>query len=193
MAVIASIRAREILDSRGNPTLELDVLLADGAFDRAAVPAGASTGSREAAELRDRDPQRCAGEGVTKAVANVNDVLAPKLLGAGTSDLLSIDEQLGALEGTETTARLGSNAILDVSLAVAHATAVPALLPIYRTFRLEPTVRGSGPHRRNGRCGVTPEPTAESRARSERIPKCDRILRSDVLGGERLLSRHYLH
>ena len=123
MTAIASVHAREILDSRGNPTLEVDVTLDDGARGRAAVPSGASTGSREAVELRDGDRGRCGGKGVLTAVANVNDRIAPKLVGAGAADQSGIDRQLQTLDGTQNKGRLGANAILGVSLAVARAAA----------------------------------------------------------------------
>jgi enolase len=130
---IAAIQAREILDSRGNPTLEVDVHLDSGAFGRAAVPSGASTGEREAMELRDGDPHRYGGKGVLKAVAHVHDVIAPALLGLPASDQLHVDRVMLALDGDPTTkATLGANAILGVSLAVAHAAAAEVEMPLWR-------------------------------------------------------------
>ena len=121
---INEIRAREIIDSRGNPTIEVDVRLAGGALGRAAVPSGASTGVHEALELRDGDKGRFGGKGVLKAVANVNDVIAAKLRGQDAANQTALDAALIALDGTENKAKLGANAILGVSLAAAHAAAV---------------------------------------------------------------------
>ena len=129
---IESIAAREILDSRGNPTVEVDVTLECGAIGRAAVPSGASTGEYEAIELRDGDMKRYQGKGVEKAVANVNEKIAPSLLGHSASDQLWIDQRMIALDGTENKGNLGANAILGVSLAVAKAAAHCAELPFYR-------------------------------------------------------------
>ncbi len=129
---IAEIKAREILDSRGNPTVEVDVRLSDGAFGHAAVPSGASTGVHEALELRDGDPQRFGGKGVLKAVANVNTTIAARLRGKDGLDQASIDRNLIALDGTENKSRLGANATLGASLAVAHAAAASKGLPLYR-------------------------------------------------------------
>jgi len=129
---ISEIRAREILDSRGNPTIEVDVRLSGGAFGRAAVPSGASTGVHEALELRDGDPERYAGKGVLKAVTNVNQTIAVKLKGADVGDQKTIDDTLIALDGTENKSRLGANAMLGVSLAAAHAAAAAHNLPLYR-------------------------------------------------------------
>ncbi len=137
MPAIKSIHAREILDSRGNPTIEVDVHLTDGSFGRAAVPSGASTGSREAVELRDKDKQRYAGKGVLNAVTHVNQKIAPELRGREASDQPKIDELLTTLDGTENKGRLGANAILGVSLAVARATAMTARQPLYRTLYRE--------------------------------------------------------
>jgi len=123
MTRIKSLHARQILDSRGNPTLEAEMTLESGAFGRAAVPSGASTGSREAIELRDKDPGRYGGKGVSKAVANVNGEIAAKLLGLEAGDQGAIDHMLIELDGTENKARLGANALLGVSLAHAHAMA----------------------------------------------------------------------
>lgn len=129
---IVDIWAREILDSRANPTVEVDVVLADGSFGRAAVPSGASTGAREALELRDGDMNRYLGKGVLTAVANVNEVLAPELLGMDALDQVAVDNAMIALDGTESKSKLGANAILGVSLAVAQAAANSLGLPLYR-------------------------------------------------------------
>ena len=134
MTTIESVRAREILDSRGQPTIEATVVVAGGAAGRAAVPSGASTGAHEAVELRDGDPRRYAGKGVLRAVANVNDVLAPKLRGLDAADQAAIDAQLVALDGTPNKARLGANAILAVSLACARAAAAATGSPLYRAL-----------------------------------------------------------
>jgi enolase len=134
-AQIARVWAREILDSRGNPTLEVEVVTAGGASGRAAVPSGASTGSREALELRDGDPDRYAGKGVLRAVAHVNDELARAAQGlplGGLEEQAALDAALCALDGTETKSRLGANALLGVSLAAAHAAAAAAGMPLYR-------------------------------------------------------------
>lgn len=132
MTDIISIRAREILDSRGNPTVEVDVELEDGAFGRAAVPSGASTGSLEALELRDGDKKRYMGKGVLKAVNHVNGEIADALLGQSPFDQRHIDTQLIALDGTENKSRLGANALLGVSLAVAKAAAQSSGFPLWR-------------------------------------------------------------
>ncbi|MBC7227464.1 MAG: phosphopyruvate hydratase [Thermoflexales bacterium] len=129
---IDEIIAREILDSRGNPTIEVEVALADGSWGRAAVPSGASTGAHEALELRDEDPQRYGGKGVLKAVQNVNDLIADELFGWDATDQLGIDTYLLELDGTPNKERLGANAILGVSLAVAHAAANALRMPLYR-------------------------------------------------------------
>ena len=132
MSAIVDIKAREIIDSRGNPTVECDVLLDSGAFGRASVPSGASTGVREAIELRDGDKSRFSGKGVLKAVNNVNTEIRDKLLGLEGSDQVLIDRTMIELDGTDTKARLGANAILAVSMAVAKAAADEAGLPLYR-------------------------------------------------------------
>ena len=129
---IASIRAREILDSRGNPTLEADVELEDGSLGRAAVPSGASTGSHEAVERRDGDASRFSGRGVLEAVASVNEEIDSSLRGHDASDQSALDQTLIALDGTEQKSRLGANALLAVSLAAAKAAASSAGLPLYR-------------------------------------------------------------
>lgn len=132
MPYITDITAREILDSRGNPTVEVDVMLESGAIGRAAVPSGASTGAFEAVELRDGDKNRHLGKGVLKAVENVNEIIAPALLDKDATDQTTIDTDLLDLDGTENKARLGANAILGVSLAVAKAAANHVRLPLYR-------------------------------------------------------------
>jgi len=129
---IAAIHAREILDSRGHPTVEADVTLEGGAFGRAAVPSGASTGIHEALELRDGDKQRYLGKGVLTAVDNINTKIAPLLKGRNAADQAAIDQQMLALDGTPNKSSLGANAILGVSLAVARASAAAAGLPLYR-------------------------------------------------------------
>jgi enolase len=129
---IELIDAREILDSRGNPTIEVDVVLSGGAAGRAAVPSGASTGAHEAIELRDGEADRYGGKGVRRAVANVIETIAPALLGADAADQAAIDETLIALDGTPDKGALGANAILGVSLACAHAAANAFELPLYR-------------------------------------------------------------
>jgi enolase len=131
MTEIVDIQAREILDSRGNPTVEVDVLLESGAFGRAAVPSGASTGSREAMELRDGDASRYGGKGVLKAVEAVNTEILEALIGAEASDQMGIDKTMIELDGTENKARLGANAILGVSLAVAKAAAEECGQPLH--------------------------------------------------------------
>jgi enolase len=134
MPEIEAVTAREILDSRGNPTVEVDVLLADGAFGRAAVPSGASTGEHEALELRDGDPKRFGGKGVLQAVSNVNDVIAAALVGTDALDQREVDRLLLELDGTADRSNLGANAILGVSLAAAHAAADSLGLPLYRAL-----------------------------------------------------------
>ena len=129
MSSIEFVHAREILDSRGYPTLEVEVYTADGAMGRAAVPSGASTGEHEAAELRDGDAARFLGKGVLQAVANVNDVLAPEIVDLDVLDQAYIDQRLCELDGTPNKSKLGANSILGVSLAVAKAAAVSSNLP----------------------------------------------------------------
>ena len=139
MSTIIDVFAREILDSRGNPTVECDVLLDSGVMGRAAVPSGASTGEKEALELRDGDKSRYLGKGVLKAVANINDEISDKLIGVDVADQAYIDQLMLDLDGTENKGRLGANATLAVSLAVARAAAEEAGLPLYRY------VGGAGP------------------------------------------------
>ncbi len=145
MTRIAEIRGREIIDSRGNPTVEADVILDSGASGRAAVPSGASTGTREAVELRDGDKKRYLGKGVLKAVENVNGALRNALIGHDAADQAGLDRKMIELDGTETKGRLGANALLAVSLANAHAAASDAKQPLYR-------------HLAKGRAPVMPVP-----------------------------------
>lgn len=132
MSAIVDIIAREILDSRGNPTVEVDVELASGAKGRAAVPSGASTGAHEAVELRDNDPKRYGGKGVLNAIENIENEILPTLQGAESSDQIDIDNAMIDLDGTPNKSRMGANAILGVSLAVAKATAAELQVPLYR-------------------------------------------------------------
>ena len=132
MTAIAGVHGRQILDSRGNPTVEVDVILADGSKGRAAVPSGASTGAHEAVELRDGDQRRWGGKGVSNAVANVNGKIAEAIVGRDASDQAGLDNALIALDGTENKGRLGANAILGVSLATAKAAAASVGMPLYR-------------------------------------------------------------
>ena len=132
MGQIVDIHAREILDSRGNPTVEVEVTLASGFVGRAAVPSGASTGENEALELRDGDKERYQGKGVKKAVENVNKVIAPELVGMDALEQVDVDQKMIALDGTKTKSKLGANAILGVSLAVAKAGAMYHDMPLYR-------------------------------------------------------------
>ncbi len=132
MTTIAKIHAREILDSRGNPTLEAEVTLADGSFGRAMVPSGASTGSKEAVELRDGDRTRYLGKGVQRAVGNVNGAIAQALAGMDAADQAGVDKRLVDLDGTDNKGRLGANALLGVSLATAHAVAASKRVPLWR-------------------------------------------------------------
>jgi enolase len=132
MSTISAIHARQILDSRGNPTVEVDVTTEDGHFGRAAVPSGASTGKHEAVELRDNDKSVYMGKGVLQAVANINDIIAEELIGWEVSDQAGIDKYLIELDGTENKGKLGANATLAVSMAVAKAAAEQAELPLYR-------------------------------------------------------------
>src|SRR6059058_5407049 len=132
MSTIFDIQAREILDSRGNPTVEVDVLLAGGAIGRAAVPSGASTGEHEALELRDGDKKRFLGKGVSKAVANVTEKILPELRGLDALDQLTVDRTMLDLDGTETKSNLGANAILAVSLATAKAASEALGQPLFK-------------------------------------------------------------
>ena len=132
MSEIVTVKAREILDSRGNPTVETEVLLASGAFGKAAVPSGKSTGKYEAIELRDNDPKRFRGKGVLKAVENVNEVIAKKIVGMESTNQSGIDREMIELDGTANKSKLGANAILSVSLSVATATAREFGIPLYK-------------------------------------------------------------
>ncbi len=140
MATIDHILAREVLDSRGNPSVEVEVVCTDGSRGRAIVPSGASTGKHEALELRDGDPQRYEGKGVRRAVSNIRDVLAPRLIGQAVTDQAEIDRILQECDGTSNKSRLGANALVGVSLACAHAAAASQDLPLYRY--LDPERRG---------------------------------------------------
>src|SRR5262249_51648122 len=130
--IIEAIQAREILDSRGNPTIEVEVYLNGGSMGRAAVPSGASTGAHEAIELRDGDPKRYLKKGVTKAVANVHEIIDPQLSGEDAGDQVHIDRLMLDLDGTPNKAKLGANAILAVSMACAHAVANYMGIPLFR-------------------------------------------------------------
>ncbi|MCY7362143.1 MAG: phosphopyruvate hydratase, partial [Ignavibacteria bacterium] len=132
MPVIQKVHAREILDSRGNPTIEVDIILEDGTLGRAAVPSGASTGEREAVELRDGDKKRYGGKGVRKAVDNVNKIISKKISGMYSDDQIILDNVLNKLDGSKNKSKLGANALLGVSLAAAHASANFYNLPLYK-------------------------------------------------------------
>ncbi len=132
MSTIEYIEGREILDSRGNPTVEVEVLLADGSIGRAAVPSGASTGEHEAVELRDGDKSRFMGKGVLKAVENVNDIIAPELIGYDALEQVEVDQLMLELDGTENKSKLGANALLGVSMATARAAADSLGIPLYK-------------------------------------------------------------
>ena len=134
MTGIKTIHAREVLDSRGNPTLEAEVTLESGAFGRAIVPSGASTGAREAIELRDGDKSRYLGKGVQNAVAHVNTELASALKGADATDQAGLDRRMIDLDGTDNKSRLGANALLGISLANAHAVAQHRRQPLYQSI-----------------------------------------------------------
>ncbi|MCP4994188.1 MAG: phosphopyruvate hydratase, partial [Gammaproteobacteria bacterium] len=138
MSEIVDIRGREVLDSRGNPTVEADVITADGAIGRAIAPSGASTGSREALELRDGDKGRFLGKGVLKAVGHVNAELREALVGMDVTDQTALDGNMIDLDGTENKSNLGANAMLAVSLAAAHAAAQEKALPLYRSLATGP-------------------------------------------------------
>ena len=129
LTTIVDVKAREILDSRGNPTVEVDVILEDGSFGRAAVPSGASTGAHEAVELRDTKEKRYMGKGTAGAVKNVNDKIAPKVIGMDATSQEDVDRLMIDLDGTPNKGKFGANAILGVSLAVAKAAASSAALP----------------------------------------------------------------
>ena len=135
MPFINEIYAREVLDSRGNPTVEVEVYTESGGFGRAMVPSGASTGAYEAVELRDGDKKRYLGKGTLKAVSNVNDILAPELIGMNVFDQVGIDNTMIDLDGTPNKAKLGANAILGVSIAIAKAAAELSGLSLYKIGR----------------------------------------------------------
>src|SRR3974377_544797 len=135
MSTIYDIKAREVLDSRGNPTVEVDVILSGGAVGRAAVPSGASTGEHEALELRDGDKKRFLGKGVAKAVKNVTQKILPAVRGVDALDQLTVDRIMLDLDGTETKSKLGANAILGVSLANAKAAAEALGMPLFQYLR----------------------------------------------------------
>src|SRR5258708_15074308 len=141
MSKIIAVHAREILDSRGNPTIEAEVMLATGASARAAVPSGASTGAHEAIELRDGNPKRFGGKGVLEAVKHVNEIIGPRLEGMAADEQIAVDDAMLDLDGTPNKGHLGANAILAVSLAVARPRARPAPPPPHRPLRRPP------PHR----------------------------------------------
>ena len=132
MPFIEDVYAREVLDSRGNPTVEVEVTLDDGSFGSAIVPSGASTGVHEAVELRDGDKSRYLGKGVLKAVDNVNDIIADEIIGMDAFDQVGLDNLMIQLDGTENKGKLGANAILAVSMAVAHAAANSLGLPLFQ-------------------------------------------------------------
>ena len=136
MCIIKYVEAREILDSRGNPTIEVDVILEDGSMGRAAVPSGASTGEHEAVELRDGDKNRFMGKGVLKAVQNVNNIIAAEVIGLDAINQVDIDKTLIELDGTENKSKLGANAILGVSMATARAAAEYLMLPLFKYLKL---------------------------------------------------------
>ena len=136
MSAITRLVAREILDSRGHPTIECEVSCASGHSGRAAVPSGASTGKHEALELRDGDPARYAGRGVRRAIANIADIVAPRLVGHEVSDQAGIDQLLRELDGTANKSRLGANAMLAVSLACVHAAAAERGVAVYRQIEI---------------------------------------------------------
>ena len=132
---ITAVNAQEILDSRGNPTLMASVSLSNGISATACVPSGASTGRREAVELRDGDPKRYGGKGVLKAVRNVNEIIAPELMGKSPHDQRNLDEHMCKLDGTENKSKLGANAILGVSMAICRAAATDSKVPLYIHIR----------------------------------------------------------
>lgn len=134
MTIISDVYAREVLDSRGNPTVEVDVYLESGAKGRAIVPSGASTGAHEAVELRDGDKSRYMGKGVLKAVENVNEIIAPEVIGMDALDQVGIDKLMITLDGTPNKGKLGANAILAVSMAVARAAAAALDIPLYVSY-----------------------------------------------------------
>ncbi len=179
MSAIVDVIAREILDSRGNPTVEADVLLESGVMGRAAVPSGASTGEKEAIELRDGDKQRYLGKGVLKAVENVNTEIAEAIIGLDAAEQAFIDQTMIDLDGTENKSRLGANAILAVSMAVARAAAEESGLPLYRYLGGSGADGDAGAddechqrrracHRRRGHAGIHDHPGRRRRVSAKR-------------------------
>ena len=182
-ALIEDVIGREVLDSRGNPTVEVDVFLTDGAVGTAIVPSGASTGAHEAVELRDGDRERYGGKGVLNAVRHVNESLRPELIGIDPVDQVSVDRLLIALDGTDNKSKLGANALLGVSLAVAHAAAESLGLPLYRYLggagaRTLPGAAREHPERREARGGLDRLPGVHDRA-----ARCPVLPRGTALGG----------
>ena len=176
MSAIVDVIAREILDSRGNPTIEADVVLESGVSGRAAVPSGASTGSKEAIELRDGDAQRYLGKGVLRAVENVNTEICEAILGLDASEQGLIDKSLVALDGTDNKGRLGANAILAVSCAVAKAAAEESSLPLYRYLG------GAGGRRGRGAAGPRGSSWKRTRTRRRRSPTVPTLGRCRACG-----------
>ncbi|MEN4902253.1 phosphopyruvate hydratase [Luteimonas sp. TWI1437] len=176
MTTIAKIHAREILDSRGNPTLEAEVTLADGSFGRAMVPSGASTGAREAVELRDGDRTRYLGKGVTKAVANVNGAIAEALTGFDAADQAGLDKRLIDLDGTENKGRLGANALLGVSLANAHALAASKKVPLWKHLADIDVTQVAAVHGATGSASDGPaRPSVAGRSQAQPSPEGRRL------------------
>ena len=172
MTTISDIRAREVLDSRGNPTVEVNIGLSDGSWGRALVPSGASTGANEAVELRDGDPDRFHGRGVLKAVANVHDRIAPALCGKSAFDQRAIDDLLIELDGTHNKGNLGANAVLGVSLAAARAASTSSGRPLYEYFNsLQPAPgEGRGRADHSARADVQHHQRRPSRRELHRLP-----------------------
>ena len=161
MYSIKTVHARQIMDSRGNPTIECDITLSGGAFGRAAVPSGASTGSFEALELRDGGTAYM-GKGVLTAVKNVNEIIAPAIIGMDASDQTALDEKMLALDGTANKEKLGANAILAVSLAVAHAMEDKKNIPLYTSFLQRHCTRDNTADKGPIRVPCTPALSSES-------------------------------
>ncbi|HET6906881.1 MAG TPA: phosphopyruvate hydratase [Rhodanobacteraceae bacterium] len=171
---IRTIHAREILDSRGNPTLEAEVRLADGSFGRAAVPSGASTGTREAVELRDGDKARYGGKGVKKAVANVNTTIADALRGFDAADQKGLDDRLIALDGTPNKSKLGANAILGVSMAAAHAVAASGKQPLWQ-YLLTMDASAAVPGDTSSASEAPAQPSMAVRSQAQPLPSRQRL------------------
>ena len=179
MSIIEYVEAREILDSRGNPTVEVDVVLEDGSMGRAAVPSGASTGEHEALELRDGDKARFLGKGVLKAVQNVNNIIAAEIVGLDALEQVDIDHTMIELDGTETKSKLGANAILGVSMATARAAADFLGVPLFKYLGDSARVPDAGPHgqhhqRRRARGQLGGLPGVHDHARSAHRPSAKR-------------------